>query len=53
MKCKDCERYKERIAIMIHEGGLDSQDAAKAARQDVCVGCDGERGVGLFDREGK
>ena len=40
---------KERLAIMIVDGGLSRQKAIKEARKIVCVGCDGDLGIGLFD----
>ena len=54
MKCP-CEKYDKRVAIMTYDGGMDPFYARKQARQDVCKGCEGKLGIGLFDveREGK
>ena len=37
---------------MIYDGGLSKEAGEHKARFDVCIGCTGVRGVGLFDEEG-
>jgi hypothetical protein len=50
--CKECHKYQERAAIIEHHGCCeDRREAERLARMDTCIGCPGDRGVGLFDRE--
>ncbi len=48
--CKTCYKYQERAAIIEHDGVISRDKAETLARFEVCVGCDGVRGVGLFDK---
>ena len=50
LKCSECYRYQERVAIMQYDAGFTREHAERYARYDICVGCSGTLGVGLFDK---
>jgi len=50
--CSECYRYQERAAIMEHDAGFTREQAERYARFDICIGCEGVKGVGLFDECG-
>ncbi len=57
--CKDCHDYQERLAIILVDkshviSSIDEDFSFTAmahalAREQCCVGCTGENGIGLFD----
>jgi len=53
--CKNCLEFEERLSIILESSDVNADDlrakhrAIDEARRSVCVGCIGERGLGLFD----
>ncbi len=50
-KCRDCHDYEERAAIHEYLGKMQRQYAERMARESTCVGCVGDRGIDLLNRD--